>query len=338
MVTRARAAGKVEGSIRGAGNRAAVDVRDVSRRFRKRQALNSVSLEVQRGEIHALLGPNGAGKTTMLRILVGLLDPDEGHIEVLGRPSRELSHREVRRSFGLIPSGDRSFYLRISALENLVFFARLYGLTRRQAIERARWCLNAVGLKDEERTRVGVFSHGMQKRLSVARALLVDPPVLFVDEATHDLDPAGARRIQGLVADAARNGAGVIWTTQRVDEIRGFAQRVTVLDKGTVRFSGTVPQLMATVLTRGYVLQLRVAAELPQDLITTAQHAVGNRGTVRPLDESDSGHYQLSLRDDAILGEVFASLTSSGIEILACREGRSEIEEALLQLTDGAER
>jgi ABC-2 type transport system ATP-binding protein len=336
MVIRARRTERAEYSSTRPGERAVV-VREVSRRFRKRQALNSVSLEVRKGEIHALLGPNGAGKTTMLRILVGLLDPDEGHIEVLGRPWTEFSHREARRLFGLIPSGDRSFYLRISALENLVFFARLYGISRPRAIERARWCLNAVGLKDEERTRVGVFSHGMQKRLSVARALLVDPPVLFVDEATHDLDPAGARKIQGLVTDAARNGAGVIWTTQRVDEIREFAQRVTVLDKGTVRFSGTVPQLMATVLTRGYVLQLRRAAGLSQDLLATAQHAVGNRGTVRPLDQSDGGHYQLSLRDDALLGDVFASLASSGVEILACREGRSEIEEALLQLTNGAE-
>ena len=315
----------------------AVEVQNVSRRFRKRLALDSVSMEVGRGEIHALLGPNGAGKTTMLRILVGLLDPDAGEVKVLGRPWSDFSHREARRLFGLIPSGDRSFYLRISALENLVFFARLYGLSRRRAIERARWCLTAVGLKDEEKTRVGVFSHGMQKRLSVARALLVDPPVLFVDEATHDLDPAGARRIQGLVTDAAENGAGVIWTTQRVDEIRGFAQQVTVLDKGSVRFSGTVPQLMAMVLTRGYVLQLRGGADLTQDLLATAQRAVDPWGALRPLDQSDSGHYQLSLRDDAILGDVLASLTASNVQIVACREGRSEIEEALLQLTNGAE-
>ena len=338
MVTRTGSGVKVSDNVASFAAQTAVDVRNVSRRFRKRLALDSVSLQVQRGEIHALLGPNGAGKTTMLRILVGLLDPDEGQIDVLGRSWNDLTHREGRRLFGLIPSGDRSFYLRLSALENLVFFARLYGLSRRQAVERARWCLDAVGLQNEEKTRVGVFSHGMQKRLSVARALLVDPPVLFVDEATHDLDPAGARRIQGLVADAARNGAGVIWTTQRVDEIRGFARRVTVLDKGTVRFSGTVPQLMATVLTRGYVLQLRAGAGGTQDVLTAAQRAVGHMGTVRPIDESGGGHYQLSLQDDAILGDAFASLTSSGIQILACREGRSEIEEALLQLTNGGER
>ena len=144
-----------------------------------------------------------------------------------------------------MPSGDRSFYLRVSGLENLVFFGRLYGLRKPRAFARAWECLRAVGLEEAARIWVGLYSHGMQKRLSVARGLLSDPVVLFVDEATHDLDPEGARRIQDLMADAASRGTAVVWATQRLDEIRGFADQVTVLDRGAVRFVGTVPQLMA---------------------------------------------------------------------------------------------
>jgi ABC-2 type transport system ATP-binding protein len=105
--------------------------------------------------------------------------------------------------------------------------------------------LEAVGLTDAARRRVGVYSHGMQKRLSIARALLTAPGVLLVDEATHDLDPEGAERVRSLVAERAAAGAAVVWTTQRVDEISGFAGRVTLLSAGRVRLAGSVSELLA---------------------------------------------------------------------------------------------
>ena len=108
--------------------------------------------------------------------------------------------------FGLVPSGDRTFYLRLSALENLTFFGRLHGLRRAEAIRRGMECIEAVDLADVARKPVGEYSHGMQKRLSVARALLMDPAIMLVDEATHDLDLQAARRIQDLIADRSRQG------------------------------------------------------------------------------------------------------------------------------------
>jgi ABC-type multidrug transport system ATPase subunit len=105
--------------------------------------------------------------------------------------------------------------------------------------------LAAVGLTDAARRRVATYSHGMQKRLSIARALLTQPAVLLVDEATHDLDPEGAQRVRGLVAERAAAGAAVVWATQRVDEIGDFAHRVTLLSGGRVRFTGSVGELLA---------------------------------------------------------------------------------------------
>ena len=214
------------------GRGAAVSVRGVSRRFDRKLALCDVDLTIRRGEIHALLGPNGAGKTTLIRVLCGLAEPHEGEVAMSG-------------TVGLVPSGDRTFYLRISGTENLVFFGRLHGLRLRAARERARTTLAQVGLTDAADLAVGRYSHGMQKRLSVARALLSDPAVLLVDEATHDLDPEGARRIRTLVAELAERGTAVLWTTQRIEEIRGFARTVTFLREGRVRFTGTVAELLA---------------------------------------------------------------------------------------------
>jgi ABC-2 type transport system ATP-binding protein len=310
----------------------AIEIRGVSRRFEGRQALKRVSLAVAPGEIHALLGPNGAGKTTLLRILVGLVEPDEGEIRLLGRTTGGVPPRGMRRLFGLIPSGDRSFYLRISGPENLVFFGRLNGIPRSDALRRAHRCLNEVGLEEVGKLKVGSYSHGMQKRLAVARAILGDPPILLVDEATHDLDPMGTRRVQDLVAQRAAHGVAVIWTTQRVDEIRGFADRVTVLNEGRVGFSGSVTQLMATAMTRAYVIQLG-SYDSTLCILPTAQAAVEAMGTLRAIDGEEGNHYLLSLREDVVLGEAFGALMQAGLCILACREGRSEIEEALVRLT-----
>jgi ABC-2 type transport system ATP-binding protein len=309
-----------------------VEARSVSRRFDEKVALDGVSLSVGRGEIHALLGPNGAGKTTLLRTLTGLVTPTSGTVRVLGlEPAR--NPRALRHVMGLVPSGDRTFYLRISGLENLAFFGRLHGMRKRAAVARARELLTAVGLVDAADVPVGVYSHGMQKRLSVARALLADPSVLLVDEATHDLDPEGAERVRDLVRGAAQRGATILWATQRLDEIRGFADHVTLLTEGRVRFRGTVPELMSYSVPNRFVLQLRNGGAPPETLRGTLERAIAEKGAIAPAGHGASEHYVLSLFQGVILGDALASLTRADVDVLTCREERSEIEEAFLTLT-----
>jgi len=316
----------------------ALEVREASRRFGDKQALDGVSLRVAAGEIHALLGPNGAGKTTLLRSLSGLVDLDDGEVRILGERLPDIARRRARQLIGLVPSGDRSFYLRISGLENLMFFGRLHGLRRSAAVRRADECLRQVGLAEARRVRVGVYSHGMQTRLSVARALLMEPQVLLIDEATHDLDPDGARTVQELVAERARNGCAVIWTTQRIDEIRGFAETVTLLDRGVVRFSGTVPEFMAVSIPRAHLLQARIQRNNGSEPVSYMRSVIGPAGSIRPNGDSDGEHYLVSLREGVTIGEVISSLTAAGIEVLSCREERSGIEEAFHALVGGGER
>jgi ABC-2 type transport system ATP-binding protein len=311
----------------------AIEARHLVRRFPRALALDGVSLTVTPGEIEALLGPNGAGKTTLLRLLAGLMTPSEGWVRVLGREV-ERKNREARGLVGLVPSGDRSFYLRISGLENLTFFARLNGLRRRVASARAAELLEHVGLADAARRPVGEYSHGMQKRLSVARALLTDPAVLLVDEATHDLDPEGARLVRGLVADCARRGAAVVWATQRLDEIRGFADHVTLLAEGRVRFAGTVPGLLEHSTPHRYVLQLRNGRLSARHLAAKSQEALGVLGLIEPAGgDDDAEHFLLLLGEHALLGSAFVALAAAGIDVVACREDRSDIEDAFVALT-----
>jgi ABC-2 type transport system ATP-binding protein len=311
--------------------RAVISVSNLVRRFGTSEALRGVSMDVEAGEIHAMLGRNGAGKTTLIRTLAGLVDPDAGEVRFFGELRSEMHERRARQLIGLVPSGDRTLYLRISGLENLTFFGRLHGLRRREAMARSLACLRQVGLEEAARRPVSGYSHGMQKRLSVARALLMAPPVLLVDEATHDLDPQAARTVRDLVAERAAAGSAVLWATQRIDEIRGFARRVTLLDQGVVRFTGTVPQFMSMATARRHLIQLR--AREGSDL-SSASVVIGPLGSIDPSGEPDGEHYVLALREHATLGEAVARLVSSGVDVLSCREERSGIEEAFLAMTD----
>lgn len=308
---------------------AAIEAVEVWRRFDERIALRGVSMAIPAGEIHALLGPNGAGKTTLMRILAGHVDPSGGEVRVLGTDV-SAHKRSLRAQVALVPSGQRSFYLRISGLENLVFFARMHGFARREALRRAHELLDHVGLRDAAKLPVGAYSHGMHRRLSVARALLTDPAVMLVDEATHDLDPEGSHTVRDLVTEIASRGAAVIWTTQRIEEIRGFAHRVTVLDHGRVRFRGSVPQLLAHALLRRYLLRLRLDDGLDRGVVG---RAVGGMGAISPAGDGDLENYLLVLGDDVVLGDALAALTSAGVRVLACSEEQPEIEQAFMSLT-----
>jgi ABC-2 type transport system ATP-binding protein len=304
----------------------AVEVDDLHRRFGAVEALRGVSLEVEAGDIHALLGPNGAGKTTLMRILSGLVEPSAGSAYVLDR--RAGRAREVRELIGLVPSGDRSFYLRLSGLENLVFFARMHGMRRRAARERAAALLEAVGLGEAARRPVNTYSHGMQKRLSFARALLHEPAVLLVDEATHDLDPVAAEQVRELTRGCARRGAAAVWATQRIEELAGFADRVTVLDRGTVCFAGTVAALAAAGGGDRHVIGLGPRTSMP---LAALDRALGDLGRLQP--GTDAAHGLLVLAPGVSLGAALAALTGAGADVTSCRDERPPIERAFLAVT-----
>jgi ABC-2 type transport system ATP-binding protein len=313
-------------------------VHGLSRRYGPALALDAVDLSVSAGEVHALLGPNGAGKTTLLRIVSGLVEPSDGSVELYGDDGWIPGGWDRRALVGFVPSSDRSFYLRLTAPQNLTFFGRLHGLGRREARRRAQETLAMVGLEDAAGLRVGAYSHGMQKRLAVARALLVAPPLLLVDEATHDLDPEGARVVHRLVRRIADDGAAVIWTTQRIEEITGLADSVTVLREGKTAFAGSVEQLLTIAERTRYVVQVRDRAPEPRVLVEEVRRAVGETAAVEPLGARDPDHFRFVLRDGIPLGAVLAGLPGADIELIACREERSVIEDAFLSLTGGADR
>ncbi len=228
--------------------------------FRRRtvevEAVRGVNLSVEQGELFGLLGPNGAGKTTTIKMLITLLIPTAGSARVLGYDVvRDV--REVRKRIGYVFGGDRGVYERLSALDNLRYFAELYGVPPREQRARMGDLLELVGLTGREHERVEGFSRGMKQRLHIARGLLHDPQVLFLDEPTLGLDPIGARELRETIAELVRSGKTVLLTTHYMFEADQLCDRIAVIAKGEIVAEGTPTDLKANV-TSGRVVEIEV--------------------------------------------------------------------------------
>jgi ABC-2 type transport system ATP-binding protein len=212
----------------------AVTVRRVVKRFGSVTALSGIDLAVQTGEVVAILGPNGAGTSTLLRILGTAVLPDSGEASVAGH---NVDHEPaaVRRAVGFMLPDERSWYWRISGRQNLEFFGALNGLRRAEAAGRADELLGEVGLADAAERRFDGYSSGMRVRLSLARALISDPPVLLLDEPTRSIDPIGAKQCRELLgALAGRRETAVLIATHDLHEAAELATRVVILSEGSL--------------------------------------------------------------------------------------------------------
>ena len=220
------------------------------------EAVRGVSFEVGEGELFGLLGPNGAGKTTTIKMLITLLIPTAGEARVLGFDVVKDA-REVRKRIGYVFGGDRGVYERLSALDNLRYFAELYAVPAREQKRRIAELLDLVGLAGREKERVEGYSRGMRQRLHVARGLLHDPPVLFLDEPTIGLDPVGARELRATIASLTAIGKTVLLTTHYMFEADALCDRIAVIAEGKIVAEGTPRDLKAGV-ARGKVVEIEV--------------------------------------------------------------------------------
>jgi ABC-2 type transport system ATP-binding protein len=224
--------------------------------FRRRaievEAVRGVSFAVERGELFGLLGPNGAGKTTTIKMLITLLIPTSGQARVLGHDVVKDA-REVRKQIGYVFGGEKGLYERLSALDNLRYFAELYAVPPRDQRRRIDELLELVGLKGRERERVEGYSRGMRQRLHIARGLLHDPPVVFLDEPTIGVDPVGARELRATIRSLADGGKTVLLTTHYMFEADELCDRIAVINKGLIVAEGTPRDLKAIVAERTIV-------------------------------------------------------------------------------------
>ena len=215
-------------------------------------ALDDLSLDVGDGELFGLLGPNGAGKTTTIKILTTLLIPTAGRASVLGHDVvRETG--EIRPRIGFVFGGERGLYYRVTGRDNLEYFAELYAVEPRRIRARVDELLALVGLTDRANEKVEGYSRGMKQRLHLARTLLHNPPVLFLDEPTIGLDPIGARELRETIERLHEEGKTIVLTTHYMFEADALCDRIGIINEGKLVALGTPGELKRLVSEKSVV-------------------------------------------------------------------------------------
>jgi ABC-2 type transport system ATP-binding protein len=294
------------------------------------EAVRGVSFAIEPGELFGLLGPNGAGKTTTIKMLITLLLPTGGNARVLGHDVVSAP-RDVRRHIGYVFGGDRGLYERLSALDNLRYFSELYGVPPRDSRRRIAELLEMVGLTGREKERVEGFSRGMRQRLHIARGLLHDPEVLFLDEPTIGIDPVGARELRAMIAGLREQGKTILLTTHYMFEADELCDRIAVINAGKIVAEGT-PAVLKQRVTAGTVVEVETFG-LPERTVDAVRGVAG----VRSVAVEERGHAQVLL----VQAEPGAEVTSAVLGRLnGTRVGRVSsreptLEDAYVELVSG---
>jgi ABC-2 type transport system ATP-binding protein len=312
--------------------------RDLHKSYGPRPALRGLSLSLAAGRILGFLGPNGAGKTTSIRILTTILQPDRGRFFVDGTASD--SPEKIRRKIGVLPE-HLGLPKQITGLEYLTFFGQLYGRTAREARAHGLTLLEEVGLQQRARSLVGTYSHGMRQRLGIARALVNDPVVVFLDEPTLGLDPRGQQELLSLVRRIARERkAGIVLCSHVLSEIESVCDDVIILLEGQVIATGSVDEVLRRAqrnLPRVHVPSPSVAEArqvleaIPEVIhVTPSGEKEGWLGVQLDHSAEESTESE-SYVNNIILG----ALIRAEIPILSFESEGRRLQDVFLQLTEG---
>ncbi len=309
----------------------AVEVQQLRRVFKGRRkapdivALDSVDLAIRAGEVHGLLGPNGAGKTTLCKILSTVLLPTSGFARVAGHDVvRETA--DVRRIIGIVFGGERGLYTRLTARQNLEFWAAMYGLRGRAMRQRVGAMLSQIGLGERADDRVEGFSRGMKQRLHLARGLIGDPRVVLLDEPTTGMDPVAAREFRTLVDKLRGDGRTVLLATHDMAEAEAVCDRVTLIDNGRLLATERPAALSGWISTYSRVDARDVPADRVPQLISELQTIPG----VADVQPTQPAGIRVETDDSDAAPQVIRHLLDAGITSVAT--STPDLEEVYLQI------
>ncbi len=296
------------------------------------EALKGVSFEVQQGEIFGLLGPNGAGKTTTIKILTTLLAPTAGEAEVLGFNVFKDA-KELRKHINFIFGGERGLYWRLTAKDNLNYFSDLYGVDKRTRAKRLPELLEMVGLQDRADEKVEAYSKGMKQRLQIARGLINDPKVIFLDEPTIGLDPVGARDLRNIIRMLSGMGKTILLTTHYMYEADELCSRIAVINAGEILALDTPERL------KNMNMGLSVLEVCLKDIEKKDIHAISGMDGVDAVNLTSSDHVSVlrvhCAEPYAVLQKVMNLLRKYSVTGLNIRQ--ATLEDAYIKMVGGNE-
>ena len=252
----------------------AISAVNLCKTYGETRVVDNLNLNVRAGELYALLGDNGAGKTTTISMLTTLLEPSSGEFFICGLNGVKQAEK-TKGSFGIV-SQDIAIYQELTAFENLWFIAQLHGIPRKQALERIEMLLERSGLSDKANHLAGTFSGGMQRKLTIASALLHEPKVLFMDEPTVGLDPAARRQIWQTLKGLRNSGVTILLTTHYLEEAELLADRIGIIRQGKIVVEGTIDELRHKI--QGIrSIAIRITGDVAPDVLQNKINMLGGR-------------------------------------------------------------
>ena len=312
---------------------AAVEAHELTRRYGDLVAVDRLTLRVEAGEILGVLGPNGAGKTTAIRMLTTILEPTSGSFSVAAVPQSRPD--AIRRLIGVLPES-AGYPERQTGLEYVTYHARLHGHSRTSARTTASRLLHDVGLGDRAGSQIGTFSRGMRQRLGIARALVNEPRVVFLDEPTLGLDPAGQRQMLDILRSVARErGATVLLSTHLLGEVEETCTRVVIVNRGRLVADGTVAEVVRKVAAPS-TIRLRVDADDAERALAALRHTRGIRAAEHANGSQGSLTATLEPGGDWAATLCVTALADASVTVLAFELEGARLSDAFLAMT-GAE-
>jgi ABC-2 type transport system ATP-binding protein len=302
----------------------AVEIQGMAKSFNGSPVLDEINFKVRKGEIFGYLGPNGSGKTTTMRIMLGLLKPTSGKALINGKELDD-SNSDLRSRIGVLLENN-GLYERFSAYQNLLYYARLYGVPESDRVEKIERLLEFAGLSDRRNEKVGRFSTGMKRKLGLARAMIHDPEILFLDEPTAGLDPESRMIVRDLILRLSEDeGMTVFLNTHDLSEVEKVCSNAAILEGGRIRACDTIvglrrshdkPVLEITLVDTEY-------AERTLDLLTSQDHAYDC--------ERDDRRVTVTLNGESP-STVLGMLVTNGIAVEEVKNATKSMEEVYLDI------
>ncbi|MBU1097014.1 MAG: bacitracin ABC transporter ATP-binding protein [Ignavibacteriae bacterium HGW-Ignavibacteriae-2] len=300
-----------------------IEVRGLTKRFKGLTAVDNLDLNVNRGDVFGFLGPNGAGKSTTIRMLLSLIKPTDGAINIFGKPLKKNRIEILGRIGAIVEKPD--FYLYLSAYKNLEILGRISGadVSKKKIFE----ILELVGLQKRHRSKVKTYSHGMKQRLGLAQALLHDPELIILDEPTTGLDPQGIKEIRNLIIHLSKDlGKTIFLSSHILKEVEIIASRMIIINQGKTIVEGTVEELLNSQMMRVYV---------DVDDVERSKELISLSGFDKKFDGINKKTLSFEMENDQI-AELNRYLVENGINVSAVIPTRS-LEDYFLKITENNE-
>jgi ABC-2 type transport system ATP-binding protein len=318
---------------------------ELRKSYGARRALQGLTFSLKAGRIVGFLGPNGAGKTTSIRILTTMLEPESGHFVVDGITSEHPSM--IRRRIGVLPE-NLGFPKHMTGLEYLVFFGQLNGLTTAASKVQGMRLLEDVGMQRRARSLIGTYSHGMRQRIGIARALVNDPVVVFLDEPTLGLDPRGQQELLDLIRRVAREReTGIVLCSHLLSEIENVCDDVIILNDGRIVAQGTVAGVIGgdqTMMVQGSALRVQVPAGAVARAKEAVEAALPGQVKIDVIGQADGGSLRVELVDSGaddesralmINNDILGAIIRIDVPILRFEVEGGRLHDVFLNLTEG---